>query len=437
MPEISLRLSEIEKEIGEDNIRTQISNVRQHLGPDSKLCSTVNTQGCWSLIQKCRPKFTSPVPVGKYDNEGNLITDQVGLKKLYLETFIWRLRERPMRNDLVELNSVKKQLFESILRLCKKTKSQPCTDTDLEKVLSKLKSKKCRDPQGLINELFTTDVAGENLKSAILMLCNRIKETQQIPMFLQIVDVSALYKGKGSKNQLKNERGIFIVSIYRSILMRLLYNEKYKTIDSHMSPAQVGGRKNMNIRNHIWILNAIIQDVLKSKNAESIDVQILDIKQCFDALWIEECLSDLFQSGLKDDTLNLLYEASKNVQIAVRTPVGKTERKTIESNIVMQGDVWGPLICSNQVDKINKECTEKEKYLYKYKGKVEIPPLAMVDDLICISNCGSETVKLNAYINYKITSKRLQCGIDKCKKNAYRKHKRRKHMYRSLCRWMG
>ena len=51
----------------------------------------------------------------------------------------------------------------------------------------------------------------------------------------------------------------------------------------------------MNVRNHVWVLNGVIQDVLKRREAESIDVQILDIKQCFDALWPEECLSDLYQ----------------------------------------------------------------------------------------------------------------------------------------------
>ena len=40
----------------------------------------------------------------------------------------------------------------------------------------------------------------------------------------------------------------------------------------------------------------------------------------------------------------------------------------------------------------------------------------MIDDLACVSTCGVESVKLNSYINYKISSKRLQCGADKCKK---------------------
>ena len=43
-------------------------------------------------------------------------------------------------------------------------------------------------------------------------------------------------------------------------------------------------------------------------------------------------------------------------------------------------------------------------------------PLAMVDDLACITNCGIETVKTNAYINAKTNLKKLQFGPDKCHK---------------------
>ena len=90
------------------------------------------------------------------------------------------------------------------------------------------------------------------------MLFNNIKASDSIPTFMKVADISAIYKGKGSKNDLSNERGIFIVSIFRSILMKLLYIDKIDTIEKHMSVSQVGGRKNMNVRNHIWINSCIV-----------------------------------------------------------------------------------------------------------------------------------------------------------------------------------
>jgi hypothetical protein len=128
-------------------------------------------------------------------------------------------------------------------------------------------------------------------------------------------------------------------------------------------------------------------------------------------------LSDIYTSGIRDDKLALLYNINTHVKVAVKTPVGKTSRESI-SNVITQGDVFGPILCSNQVDTFGKECLEEGKYSYAYKGEVEIPPLGMVDDLLCISECGHKTAMLNAYMNHKTNSKKLQFGAEKCKKTA-------------------
>ena len=51
-----------------------------------------------------------------------------------------------------------------------------------------------------------------------------------------------------------------------------------------------------------------------------------------------------------------------------------------------------------------------------YKNKVETPPLAMVDDIIGVSKCGYESIKLNNFICCKVEAKKLEFGPEKCKK---------------------
>ena len=235
------------------------------------------------------------------------------------------------------------------------------------------------------------------------------------PDFMRKADVTTIYKGKGSRTDLNNDRGVFVVSVFRSLLMKLIYKDIYKIIDKSMGDSQIGSRKNMNIRNHIWVLNSIICDVNSSKNKTPIDILIYDYKQCFDSLWLEECLNDMYEGGFRNDELNLLYSANNIVKVAVRTPVGKTSTEDIY-NAVIQGDVFGPILCSKQVETFAKECLEDDKYLYKYKNEVVIPPLSMVDDLLCVSECGYKTAMLNSFLKCKTSTKKLQFGIDKCKK---------------------
>ena len=105
-----------------------------------------------------------------------------------------------------------------------------------------------------------------------------------IPVFVRLADFETIYKGKGEKSNLENDRGIFLVTVFRSILMRLIYADKYEEIDLSMSDSQIGGRKRKNIRNQIWIVNGIITDVLSTKKKIPVDLQIFDYKQCFDSL---------------------------------------------------------------------------------------------------------------------------------------------------------
>ena len=156
-------------------------------------------------------------------------------------------------------------------------------------------------------------------------------------------DITTLYKRKGEKSNLDNERGIFIVPVFRSLIMKLIYQEIYEIIDKSMSESQIGSRRGKNIRNHVWILNSIVSDILSTKKKNPVDIQIYDYKQCFDGLWLEECLNDVYSGGLKDDKLNLLHNAKSLVNIVVKTPVGKTDQTSIK-DVVIQGDVFALLL---------------------------------------------------------------------------------------------
>ena len=66
---------------------------------------------------------------------------------------------------------------------------------------------------------------------------------------MDLANNCAIYKGRGDVNDLDSDRGIFLVSIFRTILM------KYSIIDQSMSDSNIGARKNKNIRNHIFVVN--------------------------------------------------------------------------------------------------------------------------------------------------------------------------------------
>ena len=131
-------------------------------------------QGIWN---KYFPKIKPSLPIGKKNIKNQLITNPAELKELYLQTFKHRLRHRPSQPDFEEYLEIQNELFKLRLELAKGNKSPPWVMKDLEDALKDLKRGKCRDPEGLIREIFREEVLGENLKKSLLVLFNRIKET--------------------------------------------------------------------------------------------------------------------------------------------------------------------------------------------------------------------------------------------------------------------
>ena len=83
---------------------------------------------------------------------------------------------------------------------------------------------------------------------------------------------------------------------------------------------------------------------------------------------------------------------------------------------VLQCDVFGTVLASNQIDKFGKQCLEEQTHIYMYRDVIPIAPLAMCDDLLVISECGFKTELAVAYINSQAQFNYLQFGLSKCSK---------------------
>jgi hypothetical protein len=283
---------------------------------------------------------------------------------------------------------------------------------DLKEVLKHLDRDKSRDPEGYANEIFRDEVAGSDLLEALLKLMNMIKTKQIYPTVLEKCNITSLHKKK-SKKDFENYRGIFRVQVLRSILDRLIYNDSYYTIDSNLTDGNVGARKQRSVRDNIFVIGAITNSVVNGKQAP-IQVQVVDVIKCFDKLWLQDCINALYEAGINNDQLNLLYIENKNAQIAVKVN-GKLSSRINVSDVVMQGSIWGSLKCTSSMDRLNKITQSDISLQYLYKGDPTIPVgvLGMVDDTLAVAECGQNSIKKNSVINSFIETHRLQLSAEK------------------------
>ena len=371
----------------------------------------MNAKAIWKLKKILCPRSKDP-PTAILDSYGNLLTENKAIENRALEVYSKILEGNEMREDLKDLEDTTNELCHARLNLTKSNVTKPWDMEELKDVLKKLVKNKSRDADGYANELFMLSVAGDDLLLAVLKLCNKIKQKQTFPKALEKCNITSLHKKK-SRNDLDNYRGVFRVSVLRSILDRLMYNSTYEVIDQNLTDGNVGARKGRSCRDNIFVLGAVTNSVLNG-TSKPIQIQTIDVQKCFDKLWLEACINSLYEAGLKSDILNLLYIENKNADIAVKVN-GNLSRRTSVKNVVMQGSVWGGLKCTSQMDKMNKIMNTKETLLYKYKGdpQISIGVLGMIDDTLGISECGAKAVEKNAIMNSFIETHRLTMHEDK------------------------
>lgn len=413
-------LDDLEYEIAAECAEKHFTMVSDNMKQVTEFDGGFNTNKMWKLKRKLINRGSEPLS-SKIDLDGKLVTNPDLLKKLYLETYVDRLRNRKMSTELLNLKNLREELFRLRLERAKLDKSPPWEMSHLDKVLSKLKPNKAMDPTGLINELFRPENIGTGLKNALLMLLNNMKEKGVEPDFMSLENIVSIYKGKGQRNDLNNDRGIFILNIIRNIRDKLVYNDIYDIIESNMSNSQVGAQRDKGIRNHLFVLYSILNSV-KQKEAAPIDIQIYDVKKMFDAIWLLECCNNLYESGVKNDKLSIIYESNRVHKISVKTPVGETKRVTVE-DVLAQGGVISPTAAAVQVDIIGKDAEINNKNMYKYKKEadmgdgtmgVDIGPMSMIDDVANVAECGIDSVVDNAYIVAKFEQLKLQLNESKC-----------------------
>ena len=406
------KLKNIENEIATLQAEENRKLVMKKFKKFSENSESVNLQEIWKLLKSICPKFKNSVPMAKRDHQGNIITNQDEIKKLLAKEYKQRLRSRPKRFDLYDIETRRKEIFDLQMKLAEKNKSQEWKISDLEIALKGLKNNKSRDHAGFLNEIFKPGVIGSDLKVSLLTMFNHLKNKNLIPDFMKFANITTVPK-KGSLLELENERGIFRVDVVRSILMKMIYNQNYPNIDNNMSDGQMGGRKRKGSRNNIFMINGIIHDVMSSKNKKPIILQIYDYSQMFDSIDLKQAISDIYEAGLTDNNLSLLYKANSEIFMAVKTPSGNTERQKI-ANTVLQGDTFGSLLASVQVDSIAQECS-KSGYGYNYMEKLPVAIFGLVDDTVTVTEAGYKAHAMNVIMNIKTAEKGLQFGAKKCK----------------------
>ena len=187
------KISEKIAKIGEDKYAKVIEELDK-MKPDE---GKINSNKFWKLKKKLFPRSIDP-PTAFFDKHGNLLTTSKSIEDRAIEAYSERLEPNQIKEHLESYENTVNKLCENRLKNTKGNKSEPWTMHDLTEALKDIDKGKSRDAIGHANEIFKEDVAGTDLKLALLLFMNRIKSEHIFPEALDVCNITSLYKHKGS-----------------------------------------------------------------------------------------------------------------------------------------------------------------------------------------------------------------------------------------------
>ena len=103
-------LIKVEERISHLSAQKNKKTVTEHISNLQTLNGSFSNLGMWKLKSKLLPRPRDP-PMAKKDAHGNLITSKGALKKLYLDTYVHRLRNREMKSEYSDILQLKTVLW--------------------------------------------------------------------------------------------------------------------------------------------------------------------------------------------------------------------------------------------------------------------------------------------------------------------------------------
>ena len=136
-----------------------------------------------------------------------------------------------------------------------------------------LEEGKAGGPDWFNNEMIIE--GGRSMKESIIRMMKVIYETEELPSEWNKAFIKNLYKGKGSKKEMSNYRGLILNSHLPKLFEKII-EVKERSKLQNMSEYQCGARKEKSIREHHLTIRTIKEMAKREK--EEITAVYFDIK---------------------------------------------------------------------------------------------------------------------------------------------------------------
>ena len=369
----------------------------------------VNLQ-IWDVRKKASNKHGDKQFVSIKDPEtGQLTQDRASTYKTVLE-YNYNL----LRKDKVEITQeIRREnaIKDTVVR-CGMSAKEVVSDSTLswdefKEVLVKVK---------LSNKSVYRDVtkAGWIFKKAYFEMLNKIYVSEDIPTKFQSTELMQLFKNKGSRNELKNNRFIHLKEHGPKLLERMIMMKLERRMSSATPSFQIGGQKLSSTTEHLVTLISYMKHLEKSQGAGV--VQFLDIKTCFDAIELRDLLLETTKSGVVGKPLRNIAKFTDTVNIHIQGDESGDTRSV--SNAAGQGSGYAPVGTSLSMavkieEKIELRKEETKREVITKVNSIPLSPLMYVDDIAKVCKTSLDSADMGQVVSDSLDDLKMSAHSEK------------------------
>ncbi len=291
------------------------------------------------------------------------------------------------------------------------------------KATGNLKNGKAAGEDGITAEMLK--YGGETVLEWMHKICGLAREEGRVPRDWTKAIIISVYKGKCSRNECGNYKGISLLSIVGKVYGKIVIERMQKIIEDGVSEEQGGFRKGWGCVDQIFSFRMTVEKILTK--GKKIYAAFIDPEKAYDrtnwtAMWYVLKVYDV--GGSLMNGVKAFYNDAKAC-IMVNGENGESFRIQRE---LKQGSVMSPWFFNSYVDGVIREMKTKVgevgMEMRVNDGKwIQLNAVLSDDDTVLIAENESDLQKLVNVFNSVCKRRKLKANINKSKVMVFEKSK--------------
>ncbi|XP_034935878.1 uncharacterized protein [Chelonus insularis] len=242
---------------------------------------------------------------------------------------------------------------------------------------------------------------------------NRIWNEGILPPGWEKARIVPIFK-EGDENKPENYRGISLLDSGYKLLTCIMAERLNCWLDKERSlrESQAGFRKKRGTRDHIFVLNALINNRLKVKRGK-LYVAFIDFRAAFDTVDRQIMLKKVWSIGVRGKFHKLIREIYRTTKAEVKVN-GVVSAEFLCRVGVRQGCALSSALFDIFIDDID-EIWERNKEGGTVMGKAKVRALKYADDIAIVAESGEELTKMLKSLEKYVDKNRLEVNVRKTK----------------------